>query len=82
MKEDLIFVGYRQFNSKKNNQDYFVIDFITKPKKSAVNNNVTATPIQVFVEKQKFSDFVQSHKLLETISVSFEIQGDKVRYFI
>lgn len=82
MKDDLIFVGYRQFNSKKNNQDYFVIDFISKPKKSALNNNVTVSNIAVFTDKEKFSEFVQSHKLLETISVPFEIQGDKVKYFI
>lgn len=82
MKDDLIYVGYRQFNSKKNNQDYFVIDFISKPKKSAINGNMTVSNIAVFTDKQKFSDFVQSHKLLETISVPFEIQGDKVKYFI
>lgn len=81
MKEELIFVGYRQFLSKKGS-DCYVVDFITKPKKWASNNNVSVSNVTVFCEKEKFSDFVQNNKLLSTISVAFEIKGDRVHYFI
>lgn len=81
MKDDLIFVGYRQFTSKAG-KDCYVVDFITKPKKAVNNNNVFVSQVAVFTDKDKFSNFVQNNKLLSTVSLGFEIVGDKVRYQI
>ena len=81
MKEDLIFVGYRSFMSKSNNECN-VLDFITKPNMSADNNTVYVSNVSVFADKAKYSEFIRNTKLLSVVPVSYEINGNKVRYSI
>lgn len=81
MKDDLIYVGYRTFMSKSGNKCN-VLDFITKPKKTKNGDGVYVSNISVFTEEEKYFDFIKKNQLLSTVSVSFEIIGDKVRYNI
>lgn len=81
MKEDLIFVGYRSFMSKSNNECN-VLDFITKPKLSSDGNTAYVSNVSVFTDEAKYSEFIRNTKLLSVVSVPFEINGNKVRYSI
>lgn len=81
MKDDLIFVGYRSFNSKSGNKCN-VLDFITKPKASNDNKSMYVNNVSIFTDKEKYNNFISNNKLLSIITVSFEIVGNKVRYYI
>lgn len=81
MSDDLIFVGYRSFTSKSNNECN-VLDFITKPKNTQDGKGVYVSNVSIFTDKDKYNGFIANHKLLSTVSVSFEIVGNKVRYSI
>lgn len=81
MSDELIFVGYRSFTSKSNN-DCNVLDFITKPKKTTDGKGVYISNVSIFCDKDKYNNFIANNKLLSTVSVSFEIVGNKVRYSI
>lgn len=81
MNDDLIFVGYRSFTSKSNNECN-VLDFITKPKKTQDGKGVYVSNVSIFTDKDKYNSFIGNNKLLSTVSVSFEIIGNKVRYSI
>lgn len=81
MKDELMFVGYRQFTSKSNNECN-VLEFITKPKKSDVSGSVYVSNVSVFTTPEKYVDFIQNTKLLSFVQVSFEIVGNKVKYSI
>ena len=80
MKDELIFVGYRQFTSKTNNECN-VLDFITKPKNSS-KGGVYVNNVSIFTTKEKYEDFIHKTKLLSVVPVSVEIVGNKVRYDI
>lgn len=81
MKDELMFVGFRHFTSKSNNECN-VLDFITKPKKSDVSGDVYVSNVSVFTTKEKYDQFIQNTKLLSFVQVSFEIVGNKVKYSI
>jgi hypothetical protein len=81
MKEDLIFVGYRSFMSKSNNECN-VLDFITKPKLAADGESAYVSNVSVFTNKEKYENFIDNTKLLSIVPISFEINGNKVRYSI
>lgn len=81
MKEDLIFVGYRAFTSKSNKECY-VLEFITKPRKSPVSNGVYTSQVSVFTTSEKYDQFIENNKLLSIVQVPFEINGDRVHYSI
>ncbi len=81
MEEELIFVGYRAFTSKSN-KDCYVLEFITKPRKSPVSNGVYISNISVFTTSDKYTHFIENNKLLSVVKIPFEINGDKVRYLI
>ena len=81
MKDDLIFVGYRQFKSKSGNECN-VLDFITKPKNTQDGKGVYVNNVSVFTTLEKYNTFKSSTKLLSIVSVSFEIVGNKVIYSI
>lgn len=81
MKEDLIFVGYRSFMSKFN-KECNVLDFITKPKLASDGESAYVSNVSVFTNKEKYENFIDNTKLLSIVPISFEINGNKVRYSI
>lgn len=81
MKDDLIFVGYRQFKSKSGNECN-VLDFITKPKNTQDGKGVYVNNVSVFTSLDKYNSFISNNKLLSIVSLPFEIIGNKVRYSI
>ena len=81
MKDDLIFVGYRQFISKSNNQCN-VLDFITKPKSTNDGKGMYVNNVSIFTDEEKYNNFINENKLLSVYTIPFEIVGNKVRYFI
>lgn len=81
MQDDLIFVGYRRFTSKSNNECY-VLDFITQPKELRNGSGMYVSQVSVFVEEKKYLSFVEKNKLLSIVTLPFEIVGNKVRYII
>lgn len=81
MKDDLIFVGYRQFKSKNGNECN-VLEFITKPKMSQDSKTCYINNVSIFTTPEKYSNFISSTKLLSLVQCSFEIIGNKVRYSI
>lgn len=81
MKEELIFVGYRAFTSKSNKECY-VLEFITKPRKSPISNGVYVSNVSVFTTVEKYDQFIENNKLLSIVQVPYEINGDKVRYSV
>lgn len=81
MDKELIFTGYKSGIGKSKNK-YFMLTFITPPVLSknqdfAYSNNVT-----VFTTEEKYNDFIKENGLLENVLVSFEVNGDKVRYYL
>lgn len=81
MKDDLIFIGYRQFKSKNGNECN-VLDFITKPRLSKDGNTAYSNNVSVFTTTEKYSQFKSANKLLSIVSLSFEIVGNRVRYIL
>ena len=49
---------------------------------SADNNTVYVSNVSVFADKAKYSEFIRNTKLLSVVPVSYEINGNKVRYSI
>lgn len=78
-KQDLIYVGYRSFNGKKDPEKvYYVLEFMTQPivtKVSAYCQN-----INIFVDKEVYNNFIKTNDLLDTVEVNYHIIGDKVQY--
>lgn len=81
MEQKLIFTGYHDFDGKNGNH-YNVLDFITEPKVSEDRKRACVIPVTIFTDSKKYSEFVNSVKLMSLVSVKCEINGDKVRYFI
>lgn len=81
MKDDLIFIGYRQFKSKSN-IDCNVLDFITKPKLTQDGKGAYSNNVSIFTTPDKYSQFISANKLLSIVSLNFEIVGNRVRYVL
>ena len=69
MESELIFVGYRSGVSK-NGKKYFMLNFITTP------------VISDFTEEDKYNNFIKSNDLLSICTVPFELQGNRVIYYL
>ena len=81
MENELILTGYKS-GVGKSNKKYYMLTFITPPvlsqnKESAYSNNVT-----VFTTEEKYNSFIKQFSLLDRISIPFEVNGDKVRYYL
>lgn len=81
MEKELILTGYKSGIGKSKNE-YFMLTFITPPvvsqnKDYAYSNNVT-----VFTTKEKYLNFIKEYSLLENVLIPFEVNGDKVRYYL
>ena len=81
MEQKLIFTGYHDFDGKNGNH-YYVLDFISEPKVSKDGKRAFVSNITIFTEKEKYFDFIKKANLMALVSVKYEINGDKVRYFI
>lgn len=81
METKLIFTGYHSFTSKNNNE-CFVLDFITEPKSTNDKTRAYVVDIAIFTTKEKYIDFINKNKLLTLCPVHCEICGDKAKYSI
>lgn len=81
MNQNLIFIGYHDFDGKNGNH-YYVLDFITEPKTSEDKKRVSSSNVSIFTTDEKYNNFIKNIKLLSLVSVKCEIFGDKVRYLI
>lgn len=82
MEQKLIFTGFHDFLGKDKQNHYYVLDFISQPKISQDGTKGYVANITIFTEEKKYFDFIKNHKLLDLTNVNYEINGDKVRYFI
>ncbi len=81
MEKELILTGYKS-GVGKNKKNYYMLTFITPPVVSknqdlAYSNNVT-----IFTTEEKYNSFIKENGLLDKVLVSFEVNGDKVRYYL
>lgn len=81
MENLLIFTGYRS-GKGKSNKDYFMLNFITPPVVSENNTFAYSNPITVFTTEEKYHNFIKEHGLMDYVNISFEVNGDKVRYYL
>lgn len=81
MEQKLIFIGYHDFDGKNGNH-YYVLDFISEPKISNDGKRAFVSNITIFTDVDKYFNFIKNAKLMSLVSVKYEINGDKVRYFI
>lgn len=81
MEQKLIFTGYHDFDGKNENH-YYVLDFITEPKVSEDKKRASVVNVTIFTNEEKYSNFIKNIKLMSLVSVKYELNGDKVRYFI
>lgn len=81
MENDLIFVGFRNGTSKAN-KPYFMLNFITPPITSRDGNSAYCNNVSIFTEKDKYNDFLKNYSLLDTVRIPYEVNGDKVRYYL
>lgn len=81
MEKELILTGYKS-GIGKSKKEYYMLTFITPPvisqnKDYAYSNNIT-----VFTTKEKYQSFIKEYGLLDKVPVAFEVNGDKVRYYL
>lgn len=78
-KQELVYVGFRSFNGKNDTSKvYYVLSFLTLPIVS--NERGYCKSIDIFVNKDEYNYFIKNNNLLDTVEVSYEIYGDKVKY--
>lgn len=88
MNEDLVFYGFRDFDSTKKVDDngnpmhYYVLEFITRPIITKDNSRAYHREITVFTTRDKYYEFIENNALEDVVSVAFELNGDRVRYYI
>lgn len=77
--QELIYVGYRSFNGKKDpDKVYYVLRFITHP--IVTNISAYCQDIDIFVDKDVYNNFIKTNSLLDTVDVNCRIVGNKVQY--
>lgn len=81
MSNDLVFVGYREGLSKKEKK-YYVLSFITYPTSTKDGNCVYSTNVDIFVDVDKYNQFIKENNLMSIVNVPYNIFGDKVRYYL
>lgn len=81
MEKELIFTGYRNGIGKSKNE-YYMLTFITPPVLSQKQDYAYSNNITVFTTKEKYNNFIKENGLLDKVLVSFEVNGDKVRYYL
>lgn len=81
MEKELILVGYKS-GINKSNKKYFMLNFITPPVVSANQDIAYSNNITVFTNEEKYHSFIKENGLLDKVPVSFEVNGEKVRYYL
>lgn len=81
MSNDLVFIGYREGLSKKGG-NYFLLSFITHPTVTEDGKCAFFSNVDIFVDVDKYNQFIKENELLSVIAVPFNIFGDKVRYYL
>ena len=81
MEKELILTGYKSGTSKSNKK-YYKLTFITPPVVSKDKDFAYSSEITVFTEEEKYYDFIKKNGLLQKVPVKFEVNGDKVRYYL
>lgn len=82
MENDLIFTGYRAGISKSG-KGYFMLNFITPPIVSQDQTFAYSNSINIFAKNEaQYNQFIKEHGLMSVVSISFEVVGDKVRYYL
>lgn len=81
MENELIFTGYRS-GVGKSKKDYYMLTFITPPVHSQDKSFAYSNNISLFTDKEKYNSFIKEVSLLDKVNVPFEVNGDKVRYYL
>lgn len=81
MEKELILTGYKS-GIGKSKKDYYMLSFITPPVISKNQEYAYSNNITVFTTKEKYLSFIKEHGLLDKVPISFEVNGDKVRYYL
>lgn len=81
MDAELLLVGFKCFKSKSEKMCY-IISFLTPPVFSQDQMSCYTQQVDVFTDENKYNAFIKSHKILDTVKVQYDINGDKVRYYI
>jgi len=81
MENELIFTGYKS-GIGKSNKKYYMLNFITPPVVSQNGEFAYSNDISLFTTEEKFNQFKKEHALLDYVSISFEVNGEKVRYYL
>lgn len=81
MEKLLIFTGYRS-GKGKSNKDYFMLNFITPPVVSQNQDYAYSNSITIFTTEEKYNKFIKENGLMDEVLVAFEVNGDKVRYYL
>ena len=81
MENLLIFTGYRS-GTGKSNKKYYMPNFITPPVVSENQSFAYSNAITLFTTEEKYNAFIKEHGLMDYVSISFEVNGEKVRYYL
>ena len=79
---ELLFVGFRSFYSKDKDRNYYVLEFITRPRYNNDKTQCYYNPITIFTTEEKYNHFIDENDIETYVPVNFEVNGEKVRYFI
>ena len=81
MNKELLFIGYRCFESKSGKMCY-ILSFLTPPVENKDKTACFTNTVDIFTDEAKYISFIKSHSILESVKIQFDIVGDKVRYYI
>lgn len=81
MEARLLLIGFKCFKSKSEKMCY-IISFLTPPVYSQDKISCFSSQIDIFTDAEKYNTFIKTHKILDNVTVKYEIKGDKVHYFI
>lgn len=81
MENLLIFTGYKSGNGKSNKK-YYMLNFITPPVVSQNKDYAYSNSITLFTTEEKYNNFVKENGLMDYVNIAFEVNGEKVRYYL
>lgn len=81
MEKEVMFVGYKSFESKKGNKCY-LLNFLPSPEFNRDKTACYCSLIDVFTNENNYNLFIDEHEIMSTVSINVDIVGDRVRYSI